>query len=308
MKKTIKLSLLVASATSIGIVKAIIPLSPAIAQSQAKIQVVTGDVVFANSHIIEGEEGVVVIDSLLTRDGGSEVRKQVEATGKELLAVIVTHGHPDHYGGVTTLLDGLEDVPVVALEEVDNVIRRDDASKGERLGNFGIDWPEKRTFPNTIVESEEPVQFGDIELVPISVGENESDYDSIWLLRQPDGDVAFVGDLVMEGMHAYTADAHTARWLTTLDSMKSELKDVVRIYPGHGKSGGLELLEPQQQYLNEFRNQVQEIANCQPAMSEEQAEELQSRMVSYLGTDKNARWILEGATPVAEEIAQDCPN
>ena len=31
-------------------------------------------------------------------------------------------------------------------------------------------------------------------------------------------------------------------------------------------------------------------------------------MVNYLGTDKNARWILEGANPVAEELAENCQN
>ena len=136
IKNLIKLSLFGVFSLSIVVNKALI--KGAIAQSAAKIYVVRGDVVFPNSYIVEGESGVVVIDSLLTRDGGSKVRKRVDATGKELLAVIVTHGHPDHYGGITTLVDGLGDVPIVALQGVDDVIRRDDASKGERLAKFGI--------------------------------------------------------------------------------------------------------------------------------------------------------------------------
>ena len=306
IKNLIKLSLLCVFSLLIVVNQAFI--KGAIAQSAAKIDVVRGDVVFPNSYIVEGESGVVVIDSLLTRDGGSKVRKRVDATGKELLAVIVTHGHPDHYGGITTLVDGLGDVPIVALQGVDDVIRRDDASKGERLAKFEIDWPEQRTFPNTIVESNQVLKYGDLELTPITVGENESDHDTIWILRQPDGKVAFVGDLIMEGMHAYTADAHTGEWLATLDSLESQLEDVNRIYPGHGESGGLELLKPQKDYLTEFRTQVREIANCQPSMSEAQAKKLQSRMVNYLGTDKNARWILESANPVAEELAENCQN
>ena len=306
IKNLIKLSLLCVFSLLIVVNQAFI--KGAIAQSAAKIDVVRGDVVFPNSYIVEGESGVVVIDSLLTRDGGSKVRKRVDATGKELLAVIVTHGHPDHYGGITTLVDGLGDVPIVALQGVDDVIRRDDASKGERLAKFEIDWPEQRTFPNTIVESNQVLKYGDLELTPITVGENESDHDTIWILRQPNAKVAFVGDLIMEGMHAYTADAHTGEWLATLDSLESQLEDVNRIYPGHGESGGLELLKPQKDYLTEFRTQVREIANCQPSMSEAQAKKLQSRMVNYLGTDKNARWILESANPVAEELAENCQN
>lgn len=91
------------------------------------------------------------IGGLLTRAGSSMLRERVDALHKPLRAVIVTHGHPDHYGGVAQLVAGREGVPVFAIEGVDAVIRRDDALKGRLLSAFGIDWADPRTFPNVVL-------------------------------------------------------------------------------------------------------------------------------------------------------------
>ena len=259
--------------------------------------------VFANAYIMEGKLGTVVIDSLLTCSASRDLRRRIDALGKPLLAVIVTHGHPDHYGGVTQLVEGREHVLVVAVKGVDTIIRRDDAMKEERLAAAGFDWPTKRTFPNVVIAGGVHLTFGDTTLTAIDVGEAESHHDSIWILHAADGDHAFIGDLVMNGVHAYTADGHTGRWIESLRQLENDLQQVVQIYPGHGDSGGVDLLKTQRRYLEEFRSQVRDLAGGQPYLSENKAKELQRRMINFLGHDKVARWVLEGANPVAKELA-----
>src|SRR5262245_5480487 len=129
-----------------------------------RIHQVPGDPgeLFANAYIVEGKSGLVVIDALLTRSGSLQLRRRVDAFGKSLLAVIVTHGHPDHYGGITSLVEGRKNTPVVAINGVDAIIRRDDAMKGQRLRAFGIDWATTRTFPNVIAIGSVRLTFGDI--------------------------------------------------------------------------------------------------------------------------------------------------
>jgi hypothetical protein len=62
----------------------------------------------------------------------------------------------DHYGGLTSLLDGT-DVPVYAVAGVDEVIRRDDPAKEQILRPmFGEEWAFTRTFPNRL-----PIPSGD---------------------------------------------------------------------------------------------------------------------------------------------------
>ena len=107
----------------------------------------------------------------------------------------------------------------------------------------------------------------------------------------------------MNEVHAYTADGHTGRWIESLRQLENDLQQVVQIYPGHGDSGGVDLLKTQRRYLEEFRSQVRDLAGGQPYLSENKAKELQRRMINFLGHDKVARWVLEGANPVAKELA-----
>jgi glyoxylase-like metal-dependent hydrolase (beta-lactamase superfamily II) len=85
-----------------------------------------------NAYLVETGEGIVALDGTLTVSDGRALRAQLESLGKPLLAVLVTHAHPDHYGGIVELVAG-DDVPVVATVGVDAVIRRDDALKEEIL-------------------------------------------------------------------------------------------------------------------------------------------------------------------------------
>src|SRR5215510_3281879 len=64
-----------------------------------------------NAYLLELADGIVVIDSTLGMSDGRALRARVDATDKPLRAVIVTHTHPDHYGGLTALLEGSEGAP-----------------------------------------------------------------------------------------------------------------------------------------------------------------------------------------------------
>ena len=56
--------------------------------------------IFANAYAIETDEGVVAIDATLTVSESGAFRRTIDAIGKPLLAVLLTHAHPDHVAGI----------------------------------------------------------------------------------------------------------------------------------------------------------------------------------------------------------------
>ena len=98
-----------------------------------------------NAYLVELSDEVIVIDSTLGLSDGRALRARVDATGKPLRAVIVTHAHPDHYGGLTALVEGLDQVPIFAVQGVIDAIRRERPAKEDILRPmFGDEWARHR--------------------------------------------------------------------------------------------------------------------------------------------------------------------
>ena len=175
-----------------------------------------------NAYLVEGERQLVAIDATLTVSGGRAVRERIEAIGKPLVALLLTHAHPDHYGGAVEAVAGSA-APIVATPGVDAAIRRDDETKEAILRPmFGDEWPRERAFPTQLVEPGEEVVFGDIELTVRDLGPGESPHDSIWFLGE-DRRTVFCGDQGYNQMHCYLADGHWKGWLANLDRLVRDL-------------------------------------------------------------------------------------
>ena len=69
-----------------------------------------------NSWVLEGDEGVVLIDVQRSLALCREAAEAVSATGQPLLAILLTHPHPDHFGGLQEVLEAFPDTPVYASE------------------------------------------------------------------------------------------------------------------------------------------------------------------------------------------------
>ena len=194
---------------------------------------------YVNSYLVEAESGVVVVDTSLLVSDIEALRARLRALNKPLLAILVTHPHPDHFNGVFGLVQDKE-VPVYAASSVARVIEEIAEAKREQwLPTYGAEWPAKSYYPNSPLADAAEVRFGELTFTVRELGPGESHADSYFMLAA-DGQapVAFTGDQVFNGMHPYTADGHSARWLAALDVLDGELADVGTLYPGHAVTAG----------------------------------------------------------------------
>lgn len=207
----------------------------------------TGGGVPVNAYVIEGDSGLVAVDATLTVSDGGALRALADGLEKPLLGIVITHPHPDHYGGLVELVRGME-VPCLATAGVIEVTRRDDAVKEQILRPmFGDEWATERAFPDTPVADGETITLGDIAVTVTDLGPGESPHDSVWTLEGQD--MVFSADLAYNRMHCYLADGYWAEWLRSIERLLRELPSQVTLRPGHGEACGLEALAWQRGYL-----------------------------------------------------------
>jgi glyoxylase-like metal-dependent hydrolase (beta-lactamase superfamily II) len=258
---------------------------------------------FVNSYLVEGADGIVAVDAPLLLSDGRAFRARLEALGKPLLGVLVTHPHPDHYNTIGELLAG-EDVPVIAQRDVDREIRdKDDAKRAQWRPMFGDEWPASATFPNQLIGDEESVELGDLRFTAWDFGPGESERETVWLLGA--GEVAFIGDLVFNGTHAFLADGHTEVWLRALDRAEDALAGVRTLYVGHGPPAHSAAIAEQRRYLLMAREAIGRAAGGRPELSENEASRVATLMERYLPGAPLSWLVAAGASAVAAELARE---
>jgi glyoxylase-like metal-dependent hydrolase (beta-lactamase superfamily II) len=68
--------------------------------------------------LITGEQDAVLVDPLFTQSQAEALREWVTASGKNLTAVYITHGHPDHWLGLGTILEAFPSALAFAVPSV----------------------------------------------------------------------------------------------------------------------------------------------------------------------------------------------
>jgi glyoxylase-like metal-dependent hydrolase (beta-lactamase superfamily II) len=253
---------------------------------------------FVNAYLVETANGVVAVDGLLTVSDARALRSRLDALGKPLLALLVTHAHPDHYGGIGELL-GSDNVPIVAAQGVSDIIRRDDELKEQILRPmFGDEWPRTRTFPNETARDGDRLDFDGARFTLVDLGPGESPHDSMWLLGD-DERTAFVGDQAYNHMHCFLADGFYESWLANVERLRARFSEDAVFYVGHGEPATPALLDWQRGYIDAFVDAIRDVDWSDP---ERATGAVVERMKRYLASDDLDFLMVLSVEPMAAKL------
>lgn len=178
-------------------------------------------------------------------DPGAEANKIIKLLQEqelELVAILVTHGHFDHIGGVNALVDELH-VPVYAHEKESKMMKDPNKNLSSLFGNLTI-----TCKANELIEDKAVLEFGeDLVFDVIEVPGHTS--HSLCFYHQSGhlftGDTLFKGSVGRTDLYSGDSRDLIKNIFTKLLKFPAETK----VYPGHGLATTLNQEKSSNPYL-----------------------------------------------------------
>jgi len=191
----------------------------------------------ANSIMIEGDDGIIIVDTLSTYEAAKQVITEFrKITDKPVKAIIYTHGHLDHVHGTGAFLEEGEDIEIYAHDShldfyinensvlgpiasmrsayVAGAFLPNDGPDVRNMGVFPLMLPGTIAYvpPTQTFSDELEVEISGIKMKMVFVAGESSDQIFIWL---PDKEVLLIGD----NIYAIIPNIYTLRGAVYRDPM-----------------------------------------------------------------------------------------
>ena len=208
--------------------------------------------------LISGERDAVLVEALLTHQA-RDLADWVAAHGKNLTTVYITHGHGDHWFGLSVILERFPEARALALPTVIEQMRQ--GSTPELLATWNGLFPGKIPDDLVLAEplSDHTIDLEGHDLVAVELG--HTDTDGTTCLHVPEIGLVVAGDAVYNDVHQYLRESGPdgrREWIDALDTIESlHPRAVIAGHQRAGRDDGPEIIEETRDYIRDFDRVVE---------------------------------------------------
>jgi glyoxylase-like metal-dependent hydrolase (beta-lactamase superfamily II) len=207
----------------------------------------------SSATLIYGDHDAILVDTLITYDQVDALADWIEAKGRGLSRVYITHGHGDHWLGLARLAQRFPGVKGLATAEV-LAQATDPAMAGYWEAIFPGEVPEagEKVLPQLLTTGTLDLEGNELRV--IRIGQADTAHSTV--LHVPSLAAVVTGDLAYNGVHmmsAETGDPERAQWIANLDEVAA--LEPAFVVAGHKKvenDNDPKIIAESQQYLRDF--------------------------------------------------------
>ncbi len=220
-----------------------------------KLHVLTGSPagLVAKAVLIEGARESILIDCFMTVADADELVAHIKSTGKPLRAVYITHGHPDHYGGLPAVHAAFPGAELLARQPVLDALVEWPAKKVHWADIYGDQLPRDMVMPGLLTGTHTEIDGHTLRFLdqPPAETVHATAFDL------PDLRTFIAGDLLFNRSHLYMADTNNpVAWKKAIAAAKADVSYDF-IIPGHGDAGGKEIIANTIEWLDFYESVAQ---------------------------------------------------
>jgi glyoxylase-like metal-dependent hydrolase (beta-lactamase superfamily II) len=248
--------------------------------------------------LIRGARDAVLVDTLVTFDQVDALADWINGFGKRLAGIYITHGHSDHWIGISRLRERFGDVPAWARPKVHDRAVFELTNPGLSAywqGVFPGEIPEKPATPGRYEETSIDLEGSPLNIIDIGQGDTA---DST-IVHVPSIDAVVGGDVVYNQVHMMmgeTDDQSREDWIGNLDQIAAlSPKIVVSGHQRVGASNDPNTIRESRQYLRDFSRIVD---------SEETVEGIVAKMLELHPDRDNPRVVWHSAREAVKKRQQ----
>lgn len=180
-----------------------------------------------DSTLVAGDKDAILIDAQFDLADAHRLVAMILESKKNLTTVYITHGHPDHYFGLTVIQQAFPKAKLVALPATVTEIKKTWQDKVKQWGPLYGDLVTSKPVLPVAMQGTTLTLEGQALEVHGGVQGDAADNSYVWI---PSIKAVVAGDIVYRGVHAWTRETNAAQrkaWRKTLDELAALKPDTV---------------------------------------------------------------------------------